>query len=581
MNSTKPNGQLPLLAGCSGDTESANQCCDFLVNKPLKLRNAVDHRLLELRSSSAPLMVPTRVVKEDKLTTPIFTLKCVGENTVKHVIRHLNNTGAQGVDKIPVMFWKKTSESLAGPISRLINASMLQGKYPQCFQTSIIKPIHKGKGKPKDDPASYRPVAMLCALSKIFEAVIANQLTEHLEDNGLLPESQHGFRKGRSTVTALAMAMHEWQVMKKKGEEIHIAAFDYSSAFDTIDKTKLLEKLAILGADKTALDWFSSYMDGSRSIVDWNGKMSKPADVTIGVKQGSLLGPILYIIVSMDIPASLIDVAAYADDNTAWTHSKETLESRTEDLVLESLQTGLSLNPEKSQYLIVRNASGPRESTPLLVDGKNIPPLDTLDILGWKLDSKLSARPYIEELHTSLRKTLGVIRRLSAKVSPDVLDTVARGLFLGKLATYCGLSFRARLHPEDPATTGAQAIQVVINDVARVLTKKRRTDHIRTRDLLDRAKLPSLNEMVIRSSGILAWAMASPKHPLHRVFINLAADPRTRTATAGLLRIPEGGNTPMYNVCKIWNACPELRAAGTKHAAKNTINKFARAVNIF
>jgi hypothetical protein len=125
--------------------------------------------------------------------TASFQFKFASASRISQVVRSLGSSEALGVDKIPVSIWKKGIETLACPIAHLVNRSLALGIVPEEFKQAIIHPIHKGGGKPRSDPGSYRPVSILTALSKVLETVVKEDLVEHLDNVGALPNTQHGF----------------------------------------------------------------------------------------------------------------------------------------------------------------------------------------------------------------------------------------------------------------------------------------------------------------------------------------------------------------------------------------------------
>ena len=150
------------------------------------------------------------------------------------------------------------------------------------------------------------------------------------------------------------------------------------------------------------------------------------------------------------------------------------------------------------------------------------------------------------------------------------------------MQVYASLSHRARLDVKDPQSVSSTRLQTILNDVARVLLGKRRTDHITVRDLMDKSSLKSLNHIVIEQSGLLAWKMSRPGHPLHRQYQEATMDARTRSAGNNILRVPplSGGNLAIYNAFTVWNASTNLRSATSEEMAKRAIKKFARSAPV-
>jgi hypothetical protein len=130
---------------------------------------------------------------------------------------------------------------LAGPISHMVTMSLSDGLFLSAFKTAIIHPVYKGGGKARNKPASYRPVAILCAMSKVLKTVAKEDLEAFMKGNNILPMSQHGFRKGRSCTTALATAHAAWVLAKAK--VVAVISFDLSAAFNTVGREDLLPKM--------------------------------------------------------------------------------------------------------------------------------------------------------------------------------------------------------------------------------------------------------------------------------------------------------------------------------------------------
>jgi hypothetical protein len=136
---------------------------------------------------------------------------------------------------------------LAGPDSHLVNMSLLAGVFLLAFKTALIHPVYKGGGKARNNPGSYSPVAILCALSKVLETVAKEDLEAYMKEQNILPTSQHGFQKGRSCTTALATAHFAWVVAKVRGKVVSVVGFDLSAAFDTVNREDLLPKMEAMG----------------------------------------------------------------------------------------------------------------------------------------------------------------------------------------------------------------------------------------------------------------------------------------------------------------------------------------------
>ena len=212
---------------------------------------------------------------------------------------------------------------LCSPILQLTNNILGGNSWPEFWKHSIVRPIGK-PGKQGQLTSSYRPVALLCAVSKIVEKVMHNQLLAFLDEKGILPSFQHGFRPARSCDTAIANVIKALHNADNSGNVACLSSYDYSAAFDTVSVSAVLSKLErFMGVRSMAL--IESYMTGRSQTVHWGGAMSSPLLLQYGVPQGSILGPLLYIIATIDFGSTIIsrikpaktNVEGYADDTNA------------------------------------------------------------------------------------------------------------------------------------------------------------------------------------------------------------------------------------------------------------------------
>jgi hypothetical protein len=292
---------------------------------------------------------------------PHFHFKFANAKRTSEATKGLNNTEALGVDSIPTSMSKKGVEILAGPVSYLVNRSLAEGKVPAQFKIGRVHPINKGKGKPREDPGSYRPVSILPALSKVLESLVKGDLEGHLKRVNGLPGSQYGFRPKRSSTSALAHAQAGWLSGAAKGQVVGLMAFDLSAAFDTMAAEQVAPTLRALGITGQELKWFLCYMSGGRQCVVWDGRVSGLIDVLYGVQQASILGPILFIILTSGM-AEFLGVKkeeniVYADNSNVWqteSNKEEVARKLAEKAALFVEYTrgmGLSMNAAKTQLL--------------------------------------------------------------------------------------------------------------------------------------------------------------------------------------------------------------------------------------
>jgi hypothetical protein len=218
------------------------------------------------------------------------------------------------------------------------------------------------KGKQRKDPFSYRPVSILLALSKVLDTSVNSDLDRHHAKVNNLPNAQHRFRPRRSCTTALAHAHAGWLTGAERGQVVGIMAFNLSAAFDTVAAEQLLPKLQLLGVSEGALVWFKSYLTGGSQQVSWDGTLSSLIGVRYGVRQGSILGPVLFLVLISNM-AKFLQIGnnenvVYADDTTVWQTGKtvaevvEKLTAKAAKFADWSRQSGLTMNASKTQLLL-------------------------------------------------------------------------------------------------------------------------------------------------------------------------------------------------------------------------------------
>ena len=236
------------------------------------------------------------------LTTPCaasFNFAYTNPDKIEKIIRNLRPKSSAGSDNISTKLLKEIDNVVSRPLSIIINQSLCTGIFPDKLKIAKVIPLYK-----KDDNKSfgnYRPISLLSSISKIFERVAFNQLYDYFTSNGLLYESQYGFRKLHSTeLAALEFTDRISHEMDAKKIPFSII-LDLSKAFDTLDHNVLLSKLEYSGIRDTALNWFKSYLTKRTQYVDCNGIASSIREIETGVPQGSILGPLLSIIYVNDI----------------------------------------------------------------------------------------------------------------------------------------------------------------------------------------------------------------------------------------------------------------------------------------
>ena len=202
------------------------------------------------------------------------------------------------------------------PITFIINSCISQGVFPDKLKFACVTPLFKSGTR--DDPNNYRPISILPTLSKIFERHIANQLKQYLKENELLYYRQSGFRENHSCQTALIRLIDDWLSDIDNGKLIGTVYLDFRKAFDMVDHEILLHKLRLYHFSDKAYNLFESYLNNRYQIVKNGSFQSDPKLIVSGVPQGSILGPLLFLLFVNDLPLCIdkSNIDMYADDAT-------------------------------------------------------------------------------------------------------------------------------------------------------------------------------------------------------------------------------------------------------------------------
>ena len=247
----------------------------------------------------------------------------VDENTILSTINRLKNKSSHGFDNISNILIKKAKHVLVKPLTLLINQTLTTGEFPNELKISKVKPLFKTGDTLQIN--NYRPISLLPSVSKNYEYFIFDQLLDYMETNELLSLQQFGFRRGYSTeLAALRLTDHLTKEMDNFRMPVNVF-LDLSKAFDTLDHEILLSKLTFYGVCDSGNNLFRSYLSNRFQFVDLDGSKSSLKNIYTGVPQGSILGPLLFLIYINDLPSvsDLLNMLMYADDTTLYCNITE------------------------------------------------------------------------------------------------------------------------------------------------------------------------------------------------------------------------------------------------------------------
>ena len=349
------------------------------------------------------------------------------------VQRHINKLKAKtstDVYGLSIKTVKVVSDEISNPMAHIINACFEEGIFPRCLKWGEVVPIHK-KGD-HGTPANYRPITILPAFGKIIESILTERITDYISYRRHLAPNQFGFQKGKGTVQALEELMQYIRTTLEEGQQSLVSFYDLTKAFDCVPHDILLEKLERYGIRGGALKIICSYLEDRQQSVKCHGQTSKPRPVKHGVAQGSLIGPILFILYVNDLPSCIDrgEMVQYADDTTYHTrcHSKDggihSTGQATTQLQNWFETNKLALNIEKTK--MVHFFTTRREN------------LETqhAKFLGVTLDSRLTWLPHVDALAKTLSTACYAVRKITQCVNKSAGIQTYYALFHSRM-TYC------------------------------------------------------------------------------------------------------------------------------------------------
>ena len=356
-----------------------------------------------------------------------------------NIVSKMKSKTSYGHDNIPTKIIKQSIFKILEPLKEIINKSLSTGIVPKQLKIAKVIPIFK-----QSDPKllnNYRPISLLPAFSKIFEKVVFNRMMNYLNDQNILYKHQYGFRSKHSTIHPILHFLNNCaEANNARPKQLTLSVFcDLSKAFDVISHDILLKKLENYGFRGVILNWLKDYLSNRFQYVEIENVRSKTSSIEYGVPQGSILGPLLYLIYVNDIPNSTDgNLLSFADDTSLYMSDPDLHHLfRKSNIEIQKLfnwfcANRLSLNPTKTKYMVLRGTNQLIDLTGLSIKINGIPlsqignhcKEQSTKFLGIYIDESLSWTNHIKHINMKISRALFVIKQIKNVIPKESLRTL-------------------------------------------------------------------------------------------------------------------------------------------------------------
>ena len=365
-----------------------------------------------------------------------FTSICQTE-TLK-LIKGLKNKKSTGLDGIPVSILKLSAAEISPSLTYLINKSLKDGEFPRSWKAAKVVPIHKSGDK--SSPGNFRPISLLPCVSKILERVVQHQLLNYLNDNDILCRQQSGFRPLHSTTSTLITVTDDWLKAMDNSKYTGAVFIDLRKAFDTVDHSILIKKMHNIGINNTACEWFRSYLTGRTCQTLINESLSSTRVLSCGVPQGSILGPLLFILYVNDLSKVIksSNLKLYADDTVLYysdTTVHEIESTLNSDLhILNNWMNGnkLSINYDKTVCMLIgsRHMLSKENCLNVNLGTTKIKQVNNVKYLGVICDDQIKWNTHIDKMVKKIGQMVGFLGRLRIFLNESILKLIYKSIIL-------------------------------------------------------------------------------------------------------------------------------------------------------
>ena len=478
----------------------------------------------------------------------------VTSNRVRNVILSLNNSSA-GHDELPPFVAKSCIEEFIEPLTYMINESLRTGICPSELKIARVVPIFKS-----GDPSlltNYRPISVLSFFSKVFERIVYDYLFDFICTNNILYDYQIGFRPGHSTQQAIITLIDKITKSLDNGDIVISLFIDLKKAFDTVDHRILLRKLYAYGIRGTMLKWIESYLSGRTQYVVFDGQESEIHGIQCGVPQGSILGPLLFILYMNDIcnVSDIFFAIMYADDTSLVVNGKDLnaliqlLNTALIDLCTWFKANRLSLNTTKTFYMIfhrarIKHMSGVADS--IVMDNTILAKTSSLKYLGVIVDHKLNWIEHISYVRNKVSKGIGIMYKARRFLNKKSLLSLYHS-YIYPYLIYCievwGCAAPSHLH----------SLFLLQKKIVRIMTFAPYLAH--TEPIFNSLELLPVEKIFINRVSIVMFKFSCNMlpDPIAKLYSKNKDYHSHNTRNKNHLKVPTGTKNFTSNSARIWN----------------------------
>ncbi len=429
----------------SKSDDMSNGFNDYFANVANNLINQTDNGAANTDSRNPPINTG---VSKQKLDLPYVSIDFISKE-----ILNMDVKKATGFDDISCKLLKLARPAIVESLTYIINLSLHTGIFPNAWKVAKVVPLHKGGDL--NSTNNYRPISILSCVSKIIEKAVHKHVYSFLSINNIINQHQSGFRPFHSTETALTDMIDDLLSNMNSGKMTGLAFIDLRKAFDTVSHDLLLEKLHGIGADDMAIKWFRSYLTGRTQRVSFKGSVSDSLPVNTGVPQGSILGPLLFIVFINDM-CNVIqhgNISMYADDTTLFVSGNDAavisykLQQDLEAIMLWLHQNKLFLNTDKTKIMLVGTSVKLNKVQDgeffVSVNGRPLENVECMKCLGVVIDKELKWHKHVNSVIQKVCCKAALLRRVKPYLNVSTLNMLYKALVQPHF-DYCGIAWYGR-----------------------------------------------------------------------------------------------------------------------------------------